>query len=166
MRVYHKNDLLFWRIRRVINCRLSGSTLVINSGRVNSDREKKIILFRRMLIFAHHRRPYRDHHSCGCPSGGRQAWDLRPLFVPARTGGNRGDHPELSLGPLGPPFFTTWGPVAGPGGTPMPGNISGPSQTRAGEPYIRPRGGEGFWTRDYGGGVRVGRHFGARWLVP
>ena len=69
--------------------------------------------------------------SCGCPSGGRRAWDLCPLFVPARTGGNRGDHPELSLGPLGPPFFTTWGSVAGPGGTPMPGNISGPSQTRA-----------------------------------
>jgi len=65
--------------------------------------------------------------SCGCPSGGRRTWDLCPLFVPARTGGSRGDHPELSLGPR-PPLFTTWGSVAGPGGTPMPGNISGPSQ--------------------------------------
>ena len=29
-------------------------------------------------------------------------------------------------------------------------------------------GSEGFWDgdSDYGGGVRVGRHFGARWLVP
>ena len=125
MRVYHKNDLLFWRIRRVINCRLSGSTLVINSGRVNSDREKKIILFRRMLIFAHHRRPYRDHHSCGCPSGGRQAWDLRPLFVPARTGGNRGDHPELSLGPLGPPFHNM-GLCGRPGGDPKAWKHFGP----------------------------------------
>ena len=33
-------------------------------------------------------------------------------------------------GHWGPPF-TTWGSVAGPGGTPRPGNISGPSQTRA-----------------------------------
>ena len=33
----------------------------------------------------------------------------------------------------------------------MPGNISGPSYTRAWEPYIR-LDGEGFWERDYGGG--------------
>ena len=73
-------------------------------------------------------------HFAGC------AWDLCPLVVPARTGGNRGDHPELSLGPR-PPLFTTWGSVAGPG-DPMLGNIPGPRQTLVCE---------GFWDRDCGG---------------
>ena len=36
--------------------------------------------------------------------------------------------------------FTTWDPVAGPGGTPMPGNNSDPSQIRAAEPRYRPPG--------------------------
>ena len=63
--------------------------------------------------------------SCGCPSGGRRAWDLRPLFVPARTGGNRGDHPELSLGPLGPPFHNM-GLCGRPGGDPKAWKHFGP----------------------------------------
>ena len=64
--------------------------------------------------------------SCGCPSGGRRAWDLCPLFVPARTGGNRGDHPELSLGPLGPPFFHNMGLCGRPGGDPKAWKHFGP----------------------------------------
>ena len=68
-----------------------------------------------------------------CPSGGRRAWDLCPLFVPARTGGNRGDHPELSFKSWGhcPPPFHNMRLCGRPGGDPRPGNISGPSQTRA-----------------------------------
>ena len=100
-----------------------------------------------------------------------QGKELSPgqFFPPTRK---RGRTVTGSLGLLESPFPQKWDflrSVAGPakpGGTPMPGNISGPSQTRAGEPYIRPLGGEGFWEGDYGGGVRVGRHFGARWLVP
>ena len=46
----------------------------------------------------------------------------------------------------------------------MPGNNSGP--TRAIEPRHRPPGSDGFWVRDYGGGVRVGRPFGARRSRP
>ena len=63
--------------------------------------------------------------SCSCPSGGRRAWDLCPLVVPARTGGNRGDHPELSLGPLGPPFHNM-GLCGRPGGDPKAWKHFGP----------------------------------------
>ncbi len=61
---------------------------------------------------------------------------------------------RLSKGATGVPLFTTWDPVAGPGRTLMPGNNSG--RVRAIE------GSDGFWIRDYGGGIRVGRPFGAR----
>jgi len=87
--------------------------------------------------------------------------------VPAPTGGGL---PRACLelhGATGVPLVTTWDPVAGPGGTPMPGNISGRGGTLGlrGSFTKGPRGGGGFWKGDYGGGVRVGRHFGARWLA-
>jgi len=87
----------------------------------------------------------------------RRVWDLCPLFVPARTRGNRRDHPEL---PLGLPYHSM---VAGPGGTPMPGNILGPSWTLALHKGPGKRGILGRGLR--GGGVRICRPFGARWLA-
>ena len=51
------------------------------------------------------------------------------LFQPG-PGGTGETTLNSPWGHWGPPF-TTWGSVAGPGGTPRPGNISGPSQTRA-----------------------------------
>ena len=60
------------------------------------------------------------------------------LFQPG-PGGTGETTLNSPWGHWGPPF-TTWGSVAGPRGTPRPGNISGPSQTRTVEPYIRPSG--------------------------
>ena len=83
-------------------------------------------------------------------------------------------------GATGFPLLTTWDSVAGLGRAPIPENISGRKLTRvlnsAGSVLVhlryvtkRPRTGEGcdpgnsgFWERDYGWGVRVHRHFGAR----
>ena len=83
-------------------------------------------------------------------------------------------------GATGFPLLTTWDSVAGLGRAPIPENISGRKLTRvlnsAGSVLVhlryvtkRPRTGEGcdpgnsgVWDRDYGWGVRVRRHFGAR----
>ena len=82
----------------------------------------------------------------------------------------------------GTTLLTTWDSVAGLGRAPIPENISGRKLTRVlnsvGSVLVhlryvtkRPRTGEGcdpgnsgFWERDYGWGVRVRRHFGARWM--
>ena len=48
----------------------------------------------------------------------------------------------------------------------LPAAIMASHRAKMRDRDIRPLGGEGFWEGDYGGGVRVGRHFGARWLVP
>ena len=83
-------------------------------------------------------------------------------------------------GATGFPLLTTWDSVAGLGRAPIPENISGRKLTRvlnsAGSVLVhlryvtkRPRTGEGcdpgnsgVWEGDYGWGVRVRRHFGAR----
>ena len=68
-----------------------------------------------------------------------------------------------NLGPI-----TTWDSVAGPGRTPMSGNNSGrrqPGNSAVPSTVGRLRV-DGFWIRDYRGGVRVGRPVGARWRSP
>ena len=61
----------------------------------------------------------------------------------------------LSKGATGVPLFTTWDSVAGPGRTPMTGNNSGRSQPGniAVPSTVGRLGVDGFWVRDYGGGV-------------
>ena len=73
-------------------------------------------------------------------------------------------------GATGFPLFTTWDSVAGSGRAPIPGNISGRSRSRNNTQCSRSLvaqlvgrlGSDGFWKEDYGWGVRVRRHFGAR----
>ena len=69
---------------------------------------------------------------------------------------------RLSKGPTGVRLFTTWDSVAGPGRTPIPGNISGRSRSGQQNLSIGRLGSDGFWKRDYGWGGRVGRPFGTR----
>ena len=57
-------------------------------------------------------------------------------------------------GATGFPLLTTWDSVAGLGRAPIPENISGRKLTQ--------ECGDGLWEKDYGWGVRVRRHFGAR----
>ena len=83
-------------------------------------------------------------------------------------------------GATGFPLLTTWDSVAGLGRAPIPENISGRKLTRVlnsvgsvlvHHRYVTKRqrtgegcdpGNSGVWDRDYGWGVRVRRHFGAR----
>ena len=83
-------------------------------------------------------------------------------------------------GATGFPLLTTWDSVAGLGRAPIPENISGRKLTRVLNSvgsvlvhlrYVTKRlrtgegcdpGNSGFWKGDYGWGVRVRRHFGAR----
>ena len=72
---------------------------------------------------------------------------------------------ETTLNPpcaTGAPLYTTWGPVAGLGGTPLPGNILGPRKTLA---LHKAPGQRGVLGRGLRGGVRICRPFGARWLA-
>jgi len=77
-------------------------------------------------------------------------------------------------GATGVPLFTAWDSVAGSGRAPIPGNISGRSRPVLNSvisDLLRQDtatwggldlGSVGVWDGDYGWGVRVRRHFGAR----
>ena len=67
-------------------------------------------------------------------------------------------------GATGFPLFTTWDSVAGSGRAPIPENISDPGTILSVlvAQLVGRLGGDGFWNRDYGWGVRVRRPFGAR----
>jgi hypothetical protein len=71
------------------------------------------------------------------------------------------------MGLLGPPIYNK-GLCSSPGEDPNARKQFGPQPTWAIEPRYRPDRlvSDGFWMRDYGGGVRVGRPFGARWRSP